>query len=1237
MSHLYRKPVSVLLCVFLSLGQAAPVFADDAVPPADPAVPSAEIIVKFRRDAINVRSTDGLVAAAKLGRDAGLIESETAPDQNLALFVVRDASNVNKILGELRSNPDVERVEKNFKLKPAAFPSNDPLGGELWGLHNIGQTVNGVASASGADIKAPSAWAINEGTHAPVVVAVIDTGVRIDHEDLQNSLWDGSQCVDDSGNALGGCQHGYDFADDDTDPSPSPSDISWYHGTHVAGIIAAEKNNGKGGAGVAPHAKIMAIRFDFTIFSLVRAINFARHNGAKVINASFGGFGFSQNEFDAFKAFTDGGGLVAAAAGNNGASNDVTPFYPASFNLPNLISVAATTQTDGLASFSNRGTNSVHVGAPGVNIMSTSVTTVGEAFLSEDFDAVGVQSVPTNWLRSGTMGVAVSPHFTTKGLAGDAFQTPYAKNGSGTVTLPALNLTGTQAKALNFNAACDTQFAVAYTDYMMIEYSTGGAFTELARFDEFDVYHGNSSNDGLPRNLNANVPDAAKSSATVLRFRWITNGDNDTGTNGDGCMIDDLHIVDLVPTDHYEFLSGTSMASPHVAGEAALLMGYNPALTTTDVNNIILGSGDDLGALAGQTIRGKRINLERAMHQADAVPPIITLTGNSSVSIAQGLPYTDSGATAVDTVDGDVTSHIVTVNPVNTAVIGTYTIHYNVSDAAGNAAAEVTRTVDVINGPDTTPPVITLLGLNPFTINLDQTFTDPGATASDNIDGNLTSSIVVTGAVDTHTVGTYTLFYNVSDAAGNPALEVTRTVTVLPPPPPDTTPPVITLLGDNPKTVLKDQPFTDSGAIASDNQDGDLTSQIVVTGSVDTHTVGTYTLFYNVSDAAGNAALEVTRTVDVIDAPDTTPPVITLLGSSGMTATQDASFTDPGATASDAHDGDLTANIVVTGSVNTHIPGEYILRYNVSDAAGNAATERIRTVTVVSVATPPAVEPSQPVKEEGNHAHDQGSGGGRGSNYRMYLKAIAILKKLHTPEGIFDSHAPTLKQISFLCSIRHMTLSNDVPTASLIDGLSQEIESTTGIPHAGAEAFLEDAHACDGDTLARQTKTQIVQAPKPVLFPIADDGYPISNNPTWNACVRDDALGNIAIIRANPDRDPETGRAYSCDHYSNAHNSWHHPDLNVDFTLVPAIGGRRPVVSIPHGYMAVGVTGQTVAAATLTETATATPDSQKTAGSAKPTDALTDIRTAEEERRLQKNGLSVDGVEVRNVRQTEGE
>jgi hypothetical protein len=258
------------------------------------------------------------------------------------------------------------------------------------------------------------------------------------------------------------------------------------------------------------------------------------------------------------------------------------------------------------------------------------------------------------------------------------------------------------------------------------------------------------------------------------------------------------------------------------------------------------------------------------------------------------------------------------------------------ADDAFGAAAVMLQLEPVV--ADTTPPVITLTGDDELTIAVGSSFTDPGATATDNVDGNLTSAIVVGGSVNTAHVGTYHLTYDVTDAAGNHATQRTRTVHVV-----DAVAPVITLLGEAELTVAFGATFTDPGATAVDNADGTLTAAIVVTGTVDTRHVGTYELHYTVSDSSGNRAIQRTRTVHVID---TVPPVITLLGDPVINLLVGDTFADPGATARDNADGILTAAIVVGGTVTTAAPGTHHLTYDVTDSSGNDAVQVTRTVHV---------------------------------------------------------------------------------------------------------------------------------------------------------------------------------------------------------------------------------------------------------------------------------------------------
>ncbi len=279
---------------------------------------------------------------------------------------------------------------------------------------------------------------------------------------------------------------------------------------------------------------------------------------------------------------------------------------------------------------------------------------------------------------------------------------------------------------------------------------------------------------------------------------------------------------------------------------------------------------------------------------ADATIPEITLVGANPQSIELGTAYSELGATASDNIDGDITADIVIdASAVNVNIAGDYTVTYNVEDAAGNDALEVTRTVTIT--ADATIPEITLVGANPQSIELGTAYSELGATASDNIDGDITADIVIdASAVNVNIAGDYTVTYNVEDAAGNDALEVTRTVTITA----DATIPEITLVGANPQSIELGTAYSELGATASDNIDGDITADIVIDASaVNVNIAGDYTVTYNVEDAAGNDALEVTRTVTITA--DATIPEITLVGVNPQSIELGTAYSELGATASD--------------------------------------------------------------------------------------------------------------------------------------------------------------------------------------------------------------------------------------------------------------------------------------------------------------------------------------------------
>ncbi|MFH5183586.1 immunoglobulin-like domain-containing protein [Paenibacillus sp. TAB 01] len=228
----------------------------------------------------------------------------------------------------------------------------------------------------------------------------------------------------------------------------------------------------------------------------------------------------------------------------------------------------------------------------------------------------------------------------------------------------------------------------------------------------------------------------------------------------------------------------------------------------------------------------------------DNTAPSIELIGDNPFYVPQGDSYLEPGATSTDNFDGVLPASSIMINgDVDTEALGLYEIHYAARDRAGNEAT-VTRSVYVYDGD---MPIIHLNGSNPLIVAVGSVFADPGATAWDKQEGDLTGAITVTGAVYTAGVSWYHLDYRVKDNAGNAAPTVTRAVYVI-------APPVITLLGSSAVTMMAGEAFSDPGAHASDDYYGDLTGAIAVTGTVDIHRPGLYTLQYNVQNPIGQQA-----------------------------------------------------------------------------------------------------------------------------------------------------------------------------------------------------------------------------------------------------------------------------------------------------------------------------------------------------------------------------------------------
>jgi len=263
-------------------------------------------------------------------------------------------------------------VEPNYIFHTSATPSDTAFqDGRLWGLRNIGQ--NG--GLAGADITVTNAWDFTTGD-TNVIVAIVDTGVRYTHQDLLPNMWINADeipgnNIDDDNDGYVDNIYGADTAYNDGDPM----DVDG-HGTHVAGTVGAAANNAGAHVGVAWNIRLMAIKAavdggGFPLNAIVQGVDFATRNGAKVMNHSYGGYGYSQAQYDVMAAAGNRNILNVCAAGNDSNNNDINPMFPASFDLESIISVAATERTDLLANFSNYGTVTVDLGAPGTEIFST--------------------------------------------------------------------------------------------------------------------------------------------------------------------------------------------------------------------------------------------------------------------------------------------------------------------------------------------------------------------------------------------------------------------------------------------------------------------------------------------------------------------------------------------------------------------------------------------------------------------------------------------------------------------------------------------------------------------------------------------------------------------------------------------------------------------------------------------------------------------------------------------------
>ena len=525
---------------------------------------SGELLVTFKdaadtRRAMSLLGRSGAVKAEALRIPAFAQDSELG--RTMKVTVEGDLGSKMKAIAALRN---VAWVEPNFLVYADGIPT-DPMFDDLWGMNNTGQT----GGTADADIDAPEAWDLELGVSS-VVVGIIDTGIAYDHPDLAANMWMNTgeiadNGVDDDGNGYVDDVYGINCITGSGDPYDDNG-----HGTHVAGTVAAVMDNGEGVVGVAPGVSLMGLKFlsaegSGSSDAALECLLYSVEMGADLTNNSWGGGFPSRAMKSAIELAGDSGSLFVAAAGNNGTDNDRGPHYPSSYRTPYVLAVANSDHNDALDASSNYGARSVDIAAPGTGITST----VPYSAVSE-LNAAGMTFAGSP-MAYAAYGMASAP-MSDGGLC-DTTDASW----SGTVVLCERGEIAFYDKVIN----AQSSGAVAVAVYNNVEGMLFGTLGE-----------GNSSD----------IPAIGLSQAdgqTLVASYLGTDGEvvNTFDENGLG----------------YDTYTGTSMAAPHVAGAAALLLSIDPDLTPVEIKNILMTTSDKPAAMAGTTVSSGRLNVLEAV------------------------------------------------------------------------------------------------------------------------------------------------------------------------------------------------------------------------------------------------------------------------------------------------------------------------------------------------------------------------------------------------------------------------------------------------------------------------------------------------------------------------------------------------------------------------------------------------------------------------------------------------
>jgi subtilisin family serine protease len=565
---------------------------------------------RYAPDEVLVQFKTGVSAAARSQtvRAYGAQSFQTVGGRNsLVVATLTPDQTVESAVAAYANDPNVAYAQPNYIYHASAVP-NDPQYGQLWAAKNNAQIVTSGTylpkqGIAGKDMNLEAAWNINTDCSS-VVIAVVDSGINYNSTDLINNMW--------TGNAKHGQNFAYDVA---TGAGSDPMDRAG-HGTHVAGTIAAQGNNGIGVAGVCWTAKLMAVRvLDATgsgsTSSIIAGVNYAVTNGAKIINMSLGGGGGYDPAFASVITNAQNNGVVVVvAAGNENTNNDgaSTPSWPCNFTHPNLICVAALDQNYALASFSNRGVTSVDVGAPGTNIVST---WPGTNATYTDFVAqtTAAPAIPvTGWTYTST---------TVNGWGEDTLYPGWLNNPAiyGGAAKYKTNTTDRAYKTFNLTGDVAIMKAVAEIhvlsgDVFSVNYMAGTGDPFVNGFLSGSATNTDTGTSLLP--IEGDITPCITLATAAAPYPCsigvqMKSAVGSAGAKGVSLTAFSIETLTYNSTS-YHTIDGTSMATPQVAGVAALVWAQNPQYTALDVVSAIKNGGRATPSLAGKTSTGKAVD-----------------------------------------------------------------------------------------------------------------------------------------------------------------------------------------------------------------------------------------------------------------------------------------------------------------------------------------------------------------------------------------------------------------------------------------------------------------------------------------------------------------------------------------------------------------------------------------------------------------------------------------------------